>query len=311
MGGGVMRAAAKVTGAGIVAGGGLRGVSLPVEHQVFSASRKSHAPIKSVVQSCEGSSVTESVQRPSWELDEWEFAGVEEDLSVESGELLPRVVFGGAPTKEEAQVATLELKDALKKVYFGSPDSAEVDGISVLSHAGHSGSREVASRSEPKPALQAFKFLNSSPEVQNVVASIVSDQNVWGAVFQNKAFVEYLDSQRGSIVTSKEELDVDRSVVDDGNQFKGDFKCSETSPDSQQITESGSFFTGFIDSVKISVIDLANSVSDFFQNIFGDGETEKKSADAGDPEVVDMTTVGSCIMGLAVMVITVVVLKRV
>ncbi|KAL9668441.1 hypothetical protein QQ045_002823 [Rhodiola kirilowii] len=118
MGGGVMRAAAKVTGAGIVAGGGLRGVSFPVEHQVFSASRKSHAPIKSVVQSCEGSSVTESVQRPSWELDEWEFAGVEEDLSVESGQLLPRGVFGGAPTKEEAQVATLELKDALEKYFF-------------------------------------------------------------------------------------------------------------------------------------------------------------------------------------------------
>ncbi|CAM8987876.1 unnamed protein product [Rhodiola kirilowii] len=311
MGGGVMRAAAKVTGAGIVSGGGLRGVSLPVEHQVFSAPRKSYAPISSVVQSCEGSSVTESVQRPSWELDDWEFAGVEEDLSVESGELLPRVVFGRAPTKEEAEVATLELKDALEKVYFGSPDSAEVDGISVLSHAGHSGSREVASRSVPKPALQAFKFLSSTSEVQNVVASIVSDQNVWGAVFQNKAFVEYLDSQRGSIVTSNEESDVDRSVVDDGNQYKGDFKCSETSPDSQQSTESGSFFTGFIDSVKISVIDLANSVSDFFQNIFGDGETEKKSADAGDPEVVDMTTVGSCIIGLAVMVITVVVLKRV
>uniref|UniRef100_A0A7N0SW29 Uncharacterized protein n=1 Tax=Kalanchoe fedtschenkoi TaxID=63787 RepID=A0A7N0SW29_KALFE len=310
MGGGVMRAAAKVAGVGVVAGGGLRGISVPAEQQVFSASRKSYAPISSAVLSADGSSVAESYQRPSWELEEWEFAGVEEDSSV--GELLPRVVFGGAPTKEEAEVATLELKDAIEKVYLGSSDSAVVDGMSLLSHCGHSVSSVTgghASRSVAKPALQAFKFLSSSPEAQKVVVSVVSDQNVWGAVFKNEAFVEYLESQKGSIAISNEEPEDDQSVVDSGHPSNGDVKCSENS-ESQQTTDNGSFFTGFIDSVKISVIDLANSVSGFFQNIFRGGESEKKSSDAGDP-VMDMTTVGSYIMGLAVMVITVVVLKRV
>jgi hypothetical protein len=116
-GGGAMRAAAKVAGIGVVNSGIRGGISCvppSAEQSVRNASR----PVSAIISSTpSGGEVAPTVQRPSWELDEWEFAGgVEEETVVHSAEPVARVVFGGAPPSlQEAEAATFELKDAFQK----------------------------------------------------------------------------------------------------------------------------------------------------------------------------------------------------
>ena len=126
-----MRAASKVAG-GIGAGvihGGLRGTAAvpPVEQSV----RKSSVPVSAIMTSLSSASTTAKatvhaadvagVHRPVWDMDDWEFAGDEDELVMAAGEPLPRVVFAGVPSFNEAKEATVELKDALDK-YASNPN---------------------------------------------------------------------------------------------------------------------------------------------------------------------------------------------
>ncbi|GMP65578.1 hypothetical protein CsSME_00026310 [Camellia sinensis var. sinensis] len=124
-GGGAMKAAAKVAGITVV-NGGLRGVPSvsPVEHQ--AATHRASRPVSSIVASTEevnrsvltaaqNNPIDAASQRPCWELDDWEFADGVAETIVNSGEPMPRLVFGGVPTLEEAKEATSELKEALDK----------------------------------------------------------------------------------------------------------------------------------------------------------------------------------------------------
>lgn len=121
MGGGeFVRAAAKIAGAGAVNAGVrgastapqfgqlLRGVSRPAS--VFVASSSPVPPAKAAA----GSEV-EAVQKPAWEIDDWEFANWEDGLAVEAAGPKPRIVFGAVPSFEEAKEATTDLKEALDK----------------------------------------------------------------------------------------------------------------------------------------------------------------------------------------------------
>lgn len=126
-GGGAMRAAAAKVAGITVANSGFRGI-VP-EHPVSSAARKAVRPVSvsgissasdhlksSAVSASQSSAVDEaSMQRSCWELDDWEFAGGKEEEMVAAGEPLPRLVFGGAPSLQEAKEATFDLKDALHK----------------------------------------------------------------------------------------------------------------------------------------------------------------------------------------------------
>ena len=110
-----MRAASKVAGLGVGAGvyGGLRGAA-PAAAPVEQAVRKSSVPVSAILSSSSSASADVApVQRPAWELDGWEFAGGEDDLVMAAGEPMPRVVFAGVPSFEEAKEATIELKEAL------------------------------------------------------------------------------------------------------------------------------------------------------------------------------------------------------
>lgn len=121
-GGGAFRAAAKVAGV-TVANSGFRSVT--AEHPVFTAARNVVRPVSvsAITSSSEdvksgvvhGSSIDVSPVQKMSEFDDWEMAGGEEDMMVKSGEPLPRVVFGGAPSLQEATEATSDLKDALEK----------------------------------------------------------------------------------------------------------------------------------------------------------------------------------------------------
>ena len=121
-GGSVMRAvAAKVAGIGVLSSG-FRGGVVP-ESSISAAGRAAARPVGAIAAKSSSESVkasvaidAPSVEKPCFgEINDWEFAGFEEEIPSASGDPLPRLVFGGAPSIEEAKEATTELKDALEK----------------------------------------------------------------------------------------------------------------------------------------------------------------------------------------------------
>ncbi|KAI8011491.1 hypothetical protein LOK49_LG06G00586 [Camellia lanceoleosa] len=324
-GGGVMRAAAKVAGIGVV-NAGLRG-SVTAEHPVSAAARKASRPVSAIVSSSDdvkSNVIDAAVQRPCWELDEWEFAGGVEDQM--TGEPMPRLVFGGAPTLQEAKEATSDLKDALEKVYLSSPNST---GCSDSRMVGHESALSLLSKPEyqetkacvvsettapsvPKNALKAFRLLNENPATQTVVASIACDPNVWNAVLQNEALVEFLQTNESTTLFSDMDPVMKESVATAEFLDPQPPKNVDDSSDSKQSADSGNGFMGFMENIKTTVVEMMNSLSDYFQNIFGGPSAEKVAADADGSAKATIVNgvVGSSIMGLTVMVIMMVVLKR-
>lgn len=112
-GGAAMRAAGKVAGVGVFNGGLRGGLSSapPTTQSLKNVSR----PVAATITSGKVSSgdVAEA-QKATWEMvDDWEFAGGVDDLVAQPSGPLPRVVFDGVPSLEEAKEATSELKDAV------------------------------------------------------------------------------------------------------------------------------------------------------------------------------------------------------
>ncbi|KAM3340509.1 hypothetical protein P3S68_030380 [Capsicum galapagoense] len=205
-------------------------------------------------------------------------AGGEEEMMVSIGELLSRVVFGGVSSLQEVTEATSDLKHALKKVYFSG--SANKDGGSCVSGSSSSPyskacvvTETVVTKSVPKHAIQAF----------SVVASI--------------AYSNYK---------------IDESVAD-ADSFSQSSQRSASSKSEAEESKFGNSFTDFLQNVTRTVtqivVDIINSLSDFFNNLFGGNKVffnADGSAKLGDVE----TTLGSSFMGLAVMVMMVIVSKR-
>ncbi|KAI8557673.1 hypothetical protein RHMOL_Rhmol04G0028100 [Rhododendron molle] len=334
-GGGAMRAAAKVAGIR-AANGARRGAGEGLRPASAIASSSSSEEVKSVGGVFTASLGTNNaidaaaaVQRPCWELDDWEFAGgAEDDVgSMKSyTEPMPRLVFGGAPTLQEAKEATDELKDALSKAYLTSPHSTECGDLlvpghqypfSLLSKPDYSEtkacitSEKTAGSSLPNNAFQAFRLLNESPAAQNVVASIASDPNVWTAVLQNEALTEFLKSQRSTDSFSNMNPPVEGSVTDSEFTDNQSQKPAYEFNDSGKSGDSENGFMGFVKGVKIKVNDMMSSLSDYFQSLFGGPAEEKVSGDADARPPFGEKAMGASLLGLAVMVIMVVVLKRV
>ncbi|KAI3526787.1 hypothetical protein L1887_06050 [Cichorium endivia] len=95
---------------------------------------------------------------------------------MEAREPMPRLVFGGAPTIQEAKQATYDLNDALEKTYLSS-NATNGQLLSALSDSEDADTKTclVSESSVSKHAIQALKLLNESPAAQNVVASISCD----------------------------------------------------------------------------------------------------------------------------------------
>lgn len=294
MGGGVaMRAVAKVAGLGVL-NVGLRGG----EHPVVSAARRS---VASVVSSSDDvklaiannvSKTNSSVEKP---YDDWEFAGFEDELFMEPGEPMPRLVFGGAPTIQEAKQATSDLNDALEKTYLSS-NATNGQLLLDLEHVETKPCLVSETCVASKHAIQAFRFLHENAEAQNVVASIASDPNVWNAVLKNEALVDFLQTHKTGVVSPE--------VNDESSE------ASESKP------ASGKGFMGYVKDIKqiitVTVVDMMTSLSDTFQSLFGGSAKDEyaMNADGTAGISVEKATIGATLMGLAIMVITVVVLKR-
>ncbi|KAM3302407.1 hypothetical protein P3S67_016909 [Capsicum chacoense] len=357
-GGGAFRAAAKVAGI-TVANSGFRSVT--AEHPVYTAARNVVRPVSvsAISSSLEdvksgvvtavngggggGLSDESSVQKVVTEFDDWEMAGDEEEMMVSVGEPLPRVVFGGAPSLQEATEATSDLKHALEKVYLSG--SANEYGGSCVSGSSSSPfsktcvvSETVVTKSAPKHAMQAFRFLNETPAAQSVVASIACDPNVWNAVMQNRTLQEFLESQKTSekslslillkifhngqasyyntIFAGASFPDSDHKIdesVADTDSFSQSSRRSTSSKSQADESKSGISFTDFLQNVTRTVtqtvVDMMNSLSDYFNNLFG-GNKVFFNADGSAKLGAVETTLGASFMGLAVMVMMVVVSKR-
>lgn len=286
-----MRAAAKVAGMNM----GLRGVP-GAEHPFAAAARKAVSPVKALFNSTDTSKT-----RPYWDdsnnnnIDEWELAGGEEELMTEEA----RLVFGGAPTLKEAQDATFQLKEAVNKAYLSTDDvfSNDESGTVALMNYEDLESKacvvkDATSPTLPTQAMQAFWLLNENTAAQKVVASIACDPNVWNAVLQNEALVGFLRSQKSSseMDVSSEKSAEDMSELDYCN------------------SEDRNVIENIVLNMKDTVVEMMNSLSDYFQNLFG-------GTVAPDGSVVTYTidkdkAMSASFMGLAVMVIMVVVLDR-
>ncbi|CAL1352727.1 unnamed protein product [Linum trigynum] len=305
-GGAAMRTVAKVAGVGVVNSGFRSAVSAglpPAEHSVRSASRPVSAAISS---SSSTSSGVAAVQRPVLELDEWEMAGGEEEelMLLDSLEPRPRLVFGGPPTSQEAEEATVELKDALEKIsspkYEGFAAFSDHLGVPLLTSSELETKNRLSCerKAAPEYAINALKLLNQSPAAQSVVVSIASDPNVWDAVMRNDALTEYLQSHK--IITSPVNEASTESVTDSSSEG--------TEPVAFQESQTG--LMDYLDDIKVKVVDMFGTVSSFLQNMFGVPPAVGGS-DEGDAKSTFMeNAVGASFLGLAVMAIMMVVLRR-
>ncbi|KAL8098547.1 hypothetical protein AgCh_031359 [Apium graveolens] len=167
----------------------------------------------------------------------------------------------------------------------------------AMSDSGHSeGKACITKASVPNHAIQAFRLLKESAAAQTV-ASIASDPNVWTAVMENEALLEYFQSQDTGMNSNLNESPVDAEILGyQSHKFSDDEAFDEKEP------KKG--FNSFLKDIKSRVEDMLNSCSSFFQNLF----TGPAAADGSAK--VDKT-MGASIMVLVVMVIMVVVLKRV
>ncbi|KAI3466189.1 hypothetical protein Pfo_022852 [Paulownia fortunei] len=230
---------------------------------------------------------------------------------------MPRAVFGGVPTLQEAKEATSELTAVLEKAYLSSPNSIGYEGSVVADHDSSLSlsnkqvvetkacvtSEEVAiAPAVPAPAIMAFKFLHESSMAQKVVASIACDPNVWNAVLHNQELQEFLQSQRACSCSDKNlnvELVADSDLLDQSSAKSVD--NSSELPESEPVN-------GFMDifqKIKSTVVDMMSRLSDYFQNFFGG-----KGAFDGTARFSPDTFMEASFMGLAVMAILVILLKR-
>ncbi|XP_065862224.1 uncharacterized protein [Euphorbia lathyris] len=296
-GGAAMRSAAKVAGVGVVNNGirgGFSSFTPPAEQSVRSASRPASAFLSSSQNGKAGVVDIEGVQRPAWELDDWEFAGLEEEHLLESREPMPRVVFGPVPSLQEAKEATSDLKDALEKAYLSGSssltNSEPTDTETCMTF-------EPRATIAPKYAVKAFALLNESPQTQTIVASIASDPTVWDAVFKNEALQEFLQSQKTNEDLQNLESPKEFTELSDVASEVG---SSENSPMDDILVK-----------IKLSVVEMMNNVSNFVQNIFGfSGENNAAADEKTSQQSFFNNAMGASILGLAVMVIMMVVMKR-
>ncbi|KAL6553437.1 hypothetical protein OROGR_007279 [Orobanche gracilis] len=304
MGGGTIRAAAKVGGIA-AATSGFRVSAVARKASSACPPATSAENVKVVASNLEA-----GVQRP---IDDWVFAGGEEDEVVASaGEPIPRVVFGGAPSLQEAKEATSELTVALEKFdptaclnsvkYEGSFVADKNSSLSPLNKPVIESGACVASEvAVPAPAIMAFRVLHESPMAQNVVASIASDPNVWNAVLQNNDLRDFLHSQ-GASSFSDENLNMKLIADSDGSSAKSNDDPSKPRNNCMDVFEK----------IKCTVVDMMNDLSDHFQSFFrgGKGANGVFVDSDGSTRLSSETIMEASFIGLAVMAIIVVLLKR-
>ncbi|XP_077251231.1 uncharacterized protein LOC143890435 [Tasmannia lanceolata] len=250
----------------------------------------------------------DGVQRPPIEIDDW-------DLLFDSMDPMPRVVFGKVPTLQEAKEATSDLKDAVDQIYFSPSPATSCGGAVTVSHGSSlsvplslkdsmtkpcvtSESTAILPSAPPKHVLNAFALLKESPEVENVVASIAADKNIWEAVMKNDTVREFYQSHQTN-------SNPDMKVAFAGNSF------SETGSVEAPSETSENGFTGFVKDIKLKVVDMVSNLSEFFNDVFGNSAEERSSTGTKEntTDFVDKT-LGASFIALAIVAMIVILFKR-
>ncbi|KAI3986549.1 hypothetical protein MKX01_014087 [Papaver californicum] len=300
-GGGVIRAATKVAGLGV--NRGFRGALQEKSTTTVIAAKKKCSKkltLLSLLSSENGNLKSAcAIESPSWRIDDWEFTDGEEEVLLSESSPMPRVIFGGVPTLEEAEEATSELKDALDLEMNSSIMSKQHDLELADTKACVTSDTEVGFCSESKPVFQAFSLLKQSPEAQSVVASLASDKNLWNAVLRNEKVMQFIKLQQ-TINECHDDQTSSKNLDDDED-------------DAKRPQASENVFMSSIQNLESAVVDMMNNVSHFFQDLFGglgpDNVLLDGNGNASAASNVDKV-IGASFMALAVMVIMVVVLKR-
>lgn len=77
----------------------------------------------------------------------------------------------------------------------------------------------------------------------------------------------------------------------------------------EENEDGGDSFSGFIQKIKTSVVEMVSKTTDFLQSLFSLPSADKGKENAGSNNMDK--TIGASLMGLAVMVIMVVLVRRV
>ncbi|CAA7394580.1 unnamed protein product [Spirodela intermedia] len=329
MGGGVMRTAAK---AAKVASSAAHAPWVDHAAAAAAACRSSRAPVAAVSVAGQAAATAEGMKSSSASpgdngavaakrgpsmVDDWEFAGgMEEELSERPAPL--RLVFGPVPTLEEAKEATADLKNALDQVYFSSA-AAGFDSSAVHAMSASSGSSCVESLdakkalvgvlpSCPNHVVQAFSFLQASPQAQDVVASLACDKNIWDAVMKNEMVMEFYKTHQ--IKTAVDSLE----SVEDLNLNSGS-PIGEEAPERSP----GDGLKGFVEFIKVKFEEMTNRLSGFVKDFMvaaGAGDSSpatatatKTTGSAGTAADINLS-LGASFLALAVAAILTILFKR-
>ncbi|RYR43672.1 hypothetical protein HN51_019767 [Arachis hypogaea] len=306
-GGAAIRSAAKVAG-------GFNGLSSQVaEHSLRNAARhvpealSSPPPLLAMA-----GDVAPVYSSAPWDLDDWVVANVDNTQpNVE------RVVFGTVPSFEEAKAAASELKSAVEKIYLcgscsksecSSHSGSQASWASPHINDNHSYINHDTTISFPSVPInafhQAFHLLSSNPEAHNVVASIASDSNVWNAVMQNPALKDFFKSSLYEAAGVEEGLTNEEI---------------EKLPDSDLGNALVDYMSTMLNKASITVAEMVTSMSSYVKNIFRPISDEKScdhafgitTTTAKENNFMNPTTaMGGTFMGLAMLVMIVVLLKR-
>ncbi|RLM61791.1 uncharacterized protein C2845_PM14G04180 [Panicum miliaceum] len=295
MGGGVMRTAAKV---GIAAGAtAAKGGRFRHAAPAFAAA-PAGAEAAPLVSAAGAEAPPAAAQwAASWEMDDWEFADWRDDAVAErEAAAKPRLVFA-PPSREEAEEATTELRDAIERAYF---NESPVEVVKEQDKELNKLTTDAIIPSMPGHVVQAFTLLKSSPEAQSVVASLASDRNVWDAVLKNEKVMEFYKTHQTTLVQT---LPKEAATVESPEKFED--AASENAP-------TGSPFADFVDNAKKTVMDVVDNITHFFQDLFGhpaEAQAGAGSSSEKGPSLAEMA-VGGSFMALTIAVILVVLFKR-
>ncbi|KAJ0984437.1 hypothetical protein J5N97_002793 [Dioscorea zingiberensis] len=306
MGGGAIRTAAKAAALGGYRTAVARGSSRPQVSSVPTVAATSggagqSTPLLSVDKGDADAPAVSSIQRPSWETDDWEFAGGKDEEIFDSLRPVPRLVFGPAPTLEEAKDATSDLKDAIEKVYFAPTTEVKMQGIQEYAPSGSA----AIIPSVPKHVAQAFSLLQGSPEAQDVVASIAADKSVWDAVMKNEKVMEFYKTHQSVLPSCETIVDSANSVAEEVNT---DLHAENPEKLIEEETPESSVFMDVVNAVKDKVSEMVANISNFFEGLIGPSIDGQSSPDT-KTSTVDIA-IGASFMALAIAAILVVLLKR-
>uniref|UniRef100_A0A7N0RDX7 Uncharacterized protein n=1 Tax=Kalanchoe fedtschenkoi TaxID=63787 RepID=A0A7N0RDX7_KALFE len=165
------------------------------EHQTFTAARR---PSSAIDPSSEGGSAL--VEKASWEVDDWEFVGVEDGLS-----LLPRVVFGGALIFDEVKEATLELTTATETtLMFEFSNFPLLMATENLESITCTSCERTSTHVVRKHVVHVFRFLSEIPVAQRRDSQIGYRSLIDGLNFIHK--VRRPQHRRGRLTPRQREI---------------------------------------------------------------------------------------------------------